>query len=849
MSQRTRCQVSQEEKAGSPAGVSLERNARRERERGAAEDVRLLRPVNTPRRAWILLARQQHPGNARLCRLIAEGRSSAKLQREEEGTQGPVLPPLPRLELPAPSLLGPRPEPFPQVRLEVPALTLSALEEQLDPETIRSHLLQLSLESLAAAPAPGGGPAPTGTAPSEPEVPVGPGPERPRAASTGDLLRALVAVPAVEAALNQLRTLALERVRADWRRLSAGERVAAVSTMALVAGGAVAGILSNPEARATALQELAGRTIPVPGVPGFRLQLDLSGDQWLVGLHLDLGALLPAGLGFAPSSPTPLPEAPSLRREARLPPPDQLPVGVAQEIEQQLSRGRPLEPQVAAMFAQRLGCDLSEVRIHTDAEADRLNREVSAHAFTIGKDIFFRAGSYRPDTREGERLLLHELVHVLQQDGEVGRVADLKISAPDDPFERVAEALAEELLKEGGAQPPPAIAGPLGLQRVVARIGPYAPATYGELLAIARTLASDLEERLAEVPPTERVHQEAMQWIHGVEAWRTALRGREEEELSEAAAAQAQLWWEDLGRLRAAILRYQQDRIVGELRSVQGALAEEAAALEGHRDELDEALRAAFLRNDEDAIANVANFVGTALDIGLGLQELSRDIASAIADARGATIPEASRYTRWLGRINRILTAANLLYSLAQESPPTELGRALAQVNTLAGAFSAGTTLLSLAPHIGLYANLYLVPAVQVIVTSLDRILGRHLHELNIVAAATGFMVDMSNEPGGWPLFYFMFDVMHAGSPEEVPYPVPSEVERFLLSRREVISAGARPEEGRPSEMPTTGWWFWRRLDRARIQEWVFQNRRSLWAMFYGSMEVPRAEQIPWGRR
>jgi hypothetical protein len=196
-----------------------------------------------------------------------------------------------------------------------------------------------------------------------------------------------------------------------------------------------------------------------------------------------------------------------------------------------------------------------------------------------------------------------------------------------------------------------------------------------------------------------------------------------------------------------------------------------------------------------------------------------------------------------LGTVNRILAAGNLIYSIANMEAPTELGAALNQVNVLAGAFSAGTTLLSLSAHIGLYANLYLVPLVQIITTRLSAILDHHLHELNIVSAATGFPVEMSNEPGGWPMFNFIYAVMNASDSSGVPTPVPDQVESYMLSSREQLQAGTQ------EEMPTTGWWFWRDLDTGRIQEWVFQHRQRIWAMLYGSMPVPRPESLRGVRR
>jgi outer membrane protein OmpA-like peptidoglycan-associated protein len=57
---------------------------------------------------------------------------------------------------------------------------------------------------------------------------------------------------------------------------------------------------------------------------------------------------------------------------------------------------------------------LTGVRLHTDATADRLSREVGALAFTAGQDVFFRAGNYQPDSATGLHLLAHEAAHTAQ---------------------------------------------------------------------------------------------------------------------------------------------------------------------------------------------------------------------------------------------------------------------------------------------------------------------------------------------------------------------------------------------------------------------------------------------------
>lgn len=65
----------------------------------------------------------------------------------------------------------------------------------------------------------------------------------------------------------------------------------------------------------------------------------------------------------------------------------------------------------------RMGADLGGPRIHTDAEAGEAAASLGARAFTVGQDIFFAPGEYRPNTVEGRHLIAHELTHTIQQGG------------------------------------------------------------------------------------------------------------------------------------------------------------------------------------------------------------------------------------------------------------------------------------------------------------------------------------------------------------------------------------------------------------------------------------------------
>jgi hypothetical protein len=77
--------------------------------------------------------------------------------------------------------------------------------------------------------------------------------------------------------------------------------------------------------------------------------------------------------------------------------------------------GAPLPDRVRADFEPKFGADFSQVRTHTDSQSDQLNRSIQAKAFTTGRDIFFRAGEYNPDSLSGKELLAHELTHTVQQ--------------------------------------------------------------------------------------------------------------------------------------------------------------------------------------------------------------------------------------------------------------------------------------------------------------------------------------------------------------------------------------------------------------------------------------------------
>lgn len=79
------------------------------------------------------------------------------------------------------------------------------------------------------------------------------------------------------------------------------------------------------------------------------------------------------------------------------------------------SAGQPLDPVTQSLMSPRFGVDFSDVRIHSDATAAKSAAAIDARAYTVGRNVVFGANQYQPATREGRRLLAHELTHVVQQ--------------------------------------------------------------------------------------------------------------------------------------------------------------------------------------------------------------------------------------------------------------------------------------------------------------------------------------------------------------------------------------------------------------------------------------------------
>ncbi len=115
--------------------------------------------------------------------------------------------------------------------------------------------------------------------------------------------------------------------------------------------------------------------------------------------------------------------------------------------------GRPLDGHTRRRMERSFGREFGGVRVHDDASAHRSARSLQAKAYTVGDHVVFGAGRYSPDSREGSRLLAHELTHTVQQrDGRHVQRAGT-VSSPGDAHEREADRVAD-IVASGGFAPP-----------------------------------------------------------------------------------------------------------------------------------------------------------------------------------------------------------------------------------------------------------------------------------------------------------------------------------------------------------------------------------------------------------
>jgi len=106
--------------------------------------------------------------------------------------------------------------------------------------------------------------------------------------------------------------------------------------------------------------------------------------------------------------------------------------GWSQRLSAARPGGEPLPGTLRRFMEPRFGASFGDVKLHHDETADSLNQDIHARAFTVGRDVFFKPQEFAPSTERGQRLIAHELAHVLQQ-SEPGMVQRRAEAAEEQP--------------------------------------------------------------------------------------------------------------------------------------------------------------------------------------------------------------------------------------------------------------------------------------------------------------------------------------------------------------------------------------------------------------------------------
>lgn len=110
--------------------------------------------------------------------------------------------------------------------------------------------------------------------------------------------------------------------------------------------------------------------------------------------------------------------------------------------------GDALDSRSRALMERSFGQDFSQVRVHTDSRAAKSAVSVNALAYTVGGHIAFGPNQYAPGTPRGDRLMAHELAHVVQQKNAPPKLQSFGIHTPDSALhlEREADRAAERTM-------------------------------------------------------------------------------------------------------------------------------------------------------------------------------------------------------------------------------------------------------------------------------------------------------------------------------------------------------------------------------------------------------------------
>jgi hypothetical protein len=367
--------------------------------------------------------------------------------------------------------------------------------------------------------------------------------------------------------------------------------------------------------------------------------------------------------------------------------------------------------------------------------------------------------------------------------------------------------------------------------------GPSVPGPWGNELTLCNQVAAavmyaeaTLEDDTKGMDLDGATKTQADELIDEAKSWIEHLKPQGSAQINATDARSIRAFLLEVGALRKTLAWQKGEPARAEMRRAQQQAEQLERRVTEMQPHIDETMRMAFKAEDDDVLGQLSDVTGTALDIGMGIRELSRQMSESITHLTGTELPEVSRFTEGLAKANKGLAAISLALTLTQDKAATELEEGARQIGAAAGIFAALVTLAELPAHIALYADLYLVPLTKVCVAMIGR-LAEYAHEENKSwVELEGEPLNFAVEPGGKPMWDYMVSVMKAG--KDMP-SMPKEVMDYFVEHRKQLAAGAH------ESLPVEGW-IWKDLDPAQASAWMTRHRKQVWAMLYGSMRVSR---------
>lgn len=345
-------------------------------------------------------------------------------------------------------------------------------------------------------------------------------------------------------------------------------------------------------------------------------------------------------------------------------------------------------------------------------------------------------------------------------------------------------------------------------------------------------------ERAIEGVESEALEQQAYVWLEEANAWRVWLNATDTS-LSAGQEKDIDALFEERDTILNDIARHKDQLARAALESAEAAAASTVEQIHALQPHIADALRSVFRADDVDAIRDLVGFAKELSDKASLLTYLFPE--DGVTDYLGSIKPgmdpgvdavaRISKLAERLDNLSKGLAAVNIALTLGERSSRSNaLEQGMKDLTDTVSVFSDITSFLP-GPAASAIVPVYTAPALEAIGKHMATITEHASQGNRASVARNGTLRFPQAEYGEQEMHTFMSTVMRAESLSHMP-GIDDRIAGFLMDKRTIFSAGTG------AELPTKGTIF-KSLDADRARSWLYQNRERVWAMLYGSMEVP----------